>query len=405
MKKFLLISISVLTIVAARAQFVVEKQNGSPVVVDGNLHFAKDATGENWSVGETYDPALDLSQINSIEVQSETTDPFAGKTCWVYGVKAPDFPGKENVKTYPIWWTDPYPEGEWMRYDYESIGLDAEVQQLTWADTCGWYDCNKTYEYDKAADNNLCWAASASNLIHWWLVNNKSYIDRYDSLFGQHYDFVRPSEQFRAPNPGDYASNKSEIFKFFISMFQNKAGWSSSGVNWFVNGNWTNISAPFRDPSMYDSFKGFFCEVFSKQDVIAEDDRNMEKENFNRLIKKAFSENKAIGIGVYDIAGAGTGAHALTVWGAEFDEEGYVSYIYYCENNMPDQDANGAAVKRLAITYAKNPSSMSDLPVAYFTQLPKPQGGKQNTYLVTDLSLVDLRQDVWEEALDNLENE
>lgn len=49
MKKFLLISISVLTIVAARAQFVVEKQNGSPVVVDGNLHFAKDATGENWS--------------------------------------------------------------------------------------------------------------------------------------------------------------------------------------------------------------------------------------------------------------------------------------------------------------------------------------------------------------------
>lgn len=94
MKKFLLISISVLTIVAARAQFVVEKQNGSLVVVDGNLHFAKDATGENRSVGETYDPALDLSQINSIEAQSETTDPFAGETCWVYGVKAPDFPGK-----------------------------------------------------------------------------------------------------------------------------------------------------------------------------------------------------------------------------------------------------------------------------------------------------------------------
>ena len=51
MKKFLLI-ICVLTIVTARAQFVVEKQDGSPVTVEGNLHFAKDATGENWSVGE-----------------------------------------------------------------------------------------------------------------------------------------------------------------------------------------------------------------------------------------------------------------------------------------------------------------------------------------------------------------
>ncbi len=404
MKKFLLI-ICLMTIVSARAQFVVEKENGDKITLDGNLHFAKDASGENWSIGDSYDPEMDLSVIGNIQAKREAADEFANKTCWVYGVKAPDFPGKENVKSYKVWWTDPYPEGEWMRYDYETIGVDAEIQQLTWADTCGWYDCNKTYEFDNAADNNLCWAASASNLIHWWLVNNKSYIERYDKLYEQHYDFARPSEAFRAPNPGDYASNKSEVFKFFISMFQNRAGWSSSGVNWFVNGNWTNISAPFRDPSMYDTFKGFFFNAFSKQDAIAEDDRNMEKENFNRLIKKAFLENKAIGIGVYDIAGAGTGSHALTLWGAEFDEEGYVSYVYYCENNMPDQDANGAALIRIAITYAKNPASMSDSLIAYFTQLPKPQGGKRNTYLVTDLCLVDLRQDVWERALENLENE
>lgn len=68
MKKFLII-ICVLTIVSARAQFVVEKQDGNPVTVEGNLHFAKDVTGENWSVGETYDPAMNLSQIKGIEAQ------------------------------------------------------------------------------------------------------------------------------------------------------------------------------------------------------------------------------------------------------------------------------------------------------------------------------------------------
>lgn len=402
MKKFLLISISVLTIVAARAQFVVEKQNGSPVVIEGNLHFAKDATGENWSVGETYDPALDLSQINSIEVQSETTDPFAGKTCWVYGVKAPDFPGKEHVKSYaPA--VSSFPAGEWLRYDYESIGVDFEVQQLTWCDTCGWYDCNKTYQFDDAPDGNMCWAASASNLVHWWLVNNKKYIDRYDEMYGQPYDFARPSEVYKAPNPDDYASNKSEIFKFFISCFQDKSGWEGAGVNWFINGNSTNISAPFRDPSMVDSFHGFFHNVFSSQDAIVEESRNMSKENFNAMMKRAFTENKAIGFVAYKFVSGGESLHAMTIWGAEFDEEGYVSHIYYCDNNLVDQDANGAAIIRLGITYDKNSTVPSDSDVTYTIQLPKPFGGSRRTSLITALFLVDLRQDIWKQAFGDVE--
>lgn len=404
MKKFLII-ICVLTIVSARAQFVVEKQDGNPVTVEGNLHFVKDATGENWSVGETYDPAMDLSQIKGIEAQSDTKDPFAGKTCWVYGVKAPDFPGRENIATYPIWWNKPFPEGEWMRYDYEALGLDTDRHQLTWADTCGWFDCNKTYEYDDAPDNNMCWAAASSNLVHWWLVNNRRYIERYDSLYGKHYDFERPSEEFHAPVNKDYVGSKSEVFKFFISMFQNKAGWTSSGVNWFVNGNSANISAPFRDPSTATTFTGFFPKVFSKQDLVGEDSRNMEKENFNQLMKKAFTERKGIGIAVYDIAGTGTGLHSLTVWGAEFDENGYVSYIYYCDNNMPDQDANGASIERMAVTYLKNTSSTAGELVAHFMQLPKPQGGKRYTYLVSALCLIDLRQDVWKKAFGDLDDE
>lgn len=77
----------------------------------------------------------------------------------------------------------------------------------------------------------MCWAASASNLLHWWLVNNKKYIDRYDEMYGPQYDFARPSEVYKAPNLGDYTSNKSEIFNFFISSFQDRSGWEGGGVN------------------------------------------------------------------------------------------------------------------------------------------------------------------------------
>lgn len=402
MKKFLLSILCALTIVAVRAQFVVEKQDGTPVAVEGDLHFAKDAAGENWSVGETYDPDLDLSLIGSIEAKSESTDPFAGKTCWVYGVKAPDFPGKENVKSYaPA--VDHFPAGEWLRYDYESIGVDFEKQQLTWCDTCGWYDCNKTYEYDKTPDGSMCWAASASNLLHWWLVQNKKYVERYDELYGQPYDFARPSEVYKAPNPGDYASNKSEIFNFFISSFQDRSGWEGGGVNWFISGNSTNISAPFRDPNMENTFHGFFSEVFSPNDVIIEDSRNMSKENFNAMIKRAFTENKAIGFTAYKFVSGGESLHAMTIWGAEFDEEGYVSHIYYCDNNLVDQDANGAAIIRLGITYDENPAIPSMGDVAYTIQLPKPFGGSRRTSLITALVLVDLRQDIWKKALGEVE--
>lgn len=401
MKKFLLI-ICVLTIVTARAQFVVEKQDGSPVTVEGNLHFAKDATGENWSVGETYDPAMDLSQIKGIEAQKDEGDSFAGKTCWVYGVKAPDFPGKENVKTYSLV-VSTFPAGEWLRYDYEGMGVDYEIQQFTWSDTCAWYDCNKTYEFDDAPDFSMCWAATASNLLHWCLVNNKEYVDRYDKKYGQPYDFARPSEVYKAPNLGDYASNKSEIFKFFISTFQDRSGWEGAGVNWFINGNSTNISAPFRDPDMAINFHGFFSDVFSSQDVIAEESRDMSKENFKKLIKQALTENKAIGFSAYKFAAGGDGLHAMTIWGVEFDEEGYVSHIYYCDNNLVDQDANGAAIIRLGITYDENPAIPSMGDVAYTIQLPKPFGGSQRTSLITALVLVDLRQDIWKQTFGDVE--
>ena len=129
----------------------------------------------------------------------------------------------------------------------------------------------------------------------------------------------------------------------------------------------------------------------------------MSKENFNEMMKRAFTENKAIGFTAYKFTTGGESLHAMTIWGAEFDEEGYVSHIYYCDNNLVDQDANGAAIIRLGITYDENPAIPSMGDVAYTIQLPKPFGGSRRTSLITALVLVDLRQDIWKQAFSDVE--
>lgn len=129
----------------------------------------------------------------------------------------------------------------------------------------------------------------------------------------------------------------------------------------------------------------------------------MSKENFNEMMKRAFTENKAIGFTAYKFTTGGESLHAMTIWGAEFDEEGYVSHIYYCDNNLVDQDANGAAIIRLGITYDENPAIPSMGDVACTIQLPKPFGGSRRTSLITALVLVDLRQDIWKQAFGDVE--
>ena len=63
----------------------------------------------------------------------------------------------------------------------------------------------------------------------------------------------------------------------------------------------------------------------------------------------------------------------------------------------------GAAIIRLGITYDENPAIPSMGDVAYTIQLPKPFGGELRTSLISSLVLVDLRQDVWKNALGEVE--
>lgn len=96
MKKIALFVFAVMSCAALNAQFVVEKNDGSTSLVDGNVTFACDASGESWSIGDTYSPATDISGIKSITL-SKTTAPAVGDYFYSDGSYSADLDPDKKV--------------------------------------------------------------------------------------------------------------------------------------------------------------------------------------------------------------------------------------------------------------------------------------------------------------------
>lgn len=320
---------------------------------------------------------------------------FSNQTYWVYGVNAPDFPGKENIPSMQPWESE-VEDGIWFRYTYENMStpLLYENQYLTWKENCGWFDCNKTFGYK--GDGQMCWAAAASNLIHWWLAQNKKYIEAYDKKYGPEYDNIYRPEKYSKMTQEN--QQHSEVFNFFKSSFDNQGSWDTGGVNWFINGDKKNLNNCYRT-----DFYGFFSKVFSTKDVVATETKDTSKGNFNHWIKEAFRHNRAIGFSAYEFAGTNTPSHAMVIWGAEFDVDGNVAFIYFCDNNLADSEPNHASIKRYKIIYDKSniPELKGDY--AYLTPLDNTNGTPSKARSsFTSLTLVDLRLDLWQKAFPDI---
>lgn len=321
------------------------------------------------------------TQLNLTLKPGEEIDlDFCNQKLWVYGISSPVFPGKENITTYPVL-REEFPEGEWLRLDYESIGLPNEVNYLTWIKGCGWYDCSKTFNYD--GDGQMCWAATASNLLHWWIDQNSPYIQAYETRYGGE------------PCPKGYRKmtetdqQHSDIFNFFKKCYPNIGSWETGGVNWFINGDKTNLIYSYDE-----DFPGFFHEVFTTKTSVATETRNTSKKNFNKWIKDAFRKHNAIGFSVSGFTDSSNSLHAMTIWGAEFDANGDVAFLYFCDNNLSENEPNYGAVRRFKITY-----NDSDIQGTYIMPLDYNDGTQPKAKsLICSVTLVDLRRDIWQAA-------
>lgn len=241
-------------------------------------------------------------------------DSFAGTTKWVYGVN----------ESSP---------GQWNQ-DYT---------QLTWTENCGWFDCNKINPSGTSPsdDGLMCWAASASNLIHWWLAQNAD------------TDAVKA---YSGPNAIPVDMLHSDIFQLYKDNFPNKGEYPIKAINWFFNGV---FQRKIYEMDPVDSKAGFFRtqlginslgKEYSGTDLICE--------SFNSIIKQALTSRQGI-LFVINL-GRSWSTHAVTLWGVKFDDEGLIDTLYMVDNNDGRYDKLGT-VRAMKVQYLPYPSSGNTL--------------------------------------------
>lgn len=311
---------------------------------------------------------------------------FANLKKWVYGVNAPVCPDYIPGNGISPGNRNPEP-GVWNFYRSIDNGgpIDREMRCfLPWKKGCGWYDSNKTYDFDQADDAYMCWAASTANLLHWWMNLNRTYIEAYDRKYPE-AKADRPSFEY---SPDE----KSEIFSFLIRVFHNRAGNTEEGIEWFLSGK-PGMNLPYIEEENYKYFDGFFPEIFKGRTTVTYH-RGLSKKRFNQLIKEALTKNKGIG---FACKYPGFGNHAMTIWGAEFDENGDVSYIYYVDNNPSDDEKPQAICLREPIMYATPPEGYQQY--EDYAYIKSYTGKLEHAKPILSVELFDLQTETWKENL------
>ena len=282
-------------------------------------------SGQDYTMGNSDVTLYAVWRIVDLNIGG-ASEKYKGTTQWVDGITPPE-------------------ESDWI---YESM---ADYSYWPWKPEYGWYDvCQFRY--------SMCWAATASNIYHWWLDRNADYVERYG------YD---------GPRKFDPENATDECFNDLGGHW----GWGATdgkgnvpylGFWWFLRG--------------YKNYPGgaYFKDVFENATLSTDylTTNGMLRKQFNEVLEKAF-DNKT-GIGMMAVMPTN---HALTVWGARFDEEGYVDRIYYTNSQEISALYKRAEMTWMDITYPDGRT--------HYT------GSMGNPIEINGLTLYYQNRDVWEE--------
>lgn len=220
--------------------------------------------------------------------QQAVEEEWAGKTVWVYGLK--DIPSPE----------------EWNYADHNGAGIG--ILGLKWDARYGWFDCNKRDPHKQQAnsDSEMCWAASSSNLIHWWLEQNKEFVAQYPYT-----------------GPSAYGNSvDSKIFQLYRNSFPNTGNDVAAALSWFFTGRFGVES---------NKGPGYFKDLLGANTPVATIASIHPGNPLSKALKEAFTRHDAIECTIE--SPGNRFLHAINIWGAEFDQQGEVSVIYITDNN------------------------------------------------------------------------
>ena len=228
----------------------------------------------------------------------------------------------------------------------------------------GYFDVNKApFGTNKEIDRNLCFAAAASNTLHWYLQENRGVIEKYiedngdvkKTVGGSIYSLKEMLNQ-------NVEQQGSLIYQYFKEMYgNNETGYYTVPLmDLFLNGytpkedRKTNIE----DKDLQsDARGGFLYGIIGTKPQTGMQSVNRLSDLGNSL-QHYLSNNFVVCLSYTTFSYN----HVVTLWGAEYDESGLLRAVYVTDSD--DQDETGVesdvAMKRYVVKGNGNLSYLSN---------------------------------------------
>ena len=228
----------------------------------------------------------------------------------------------------------------------------------------GYFDVNKApFGTNKEIDRNLCFAAAASNTLHWYLRENKKEIQDYIKDNG---DVIRTvganTYSLKEMLNHEVEQQGSLIYQYFKEMYGNNATgyYTVPLMDLFLNGytpkedRKTNIEDKDLQP---DARGGFLYGIIgTKPQTGMQSVSSLKK--LGESLQHYLSNNFVVCLSYKTFSYN----HVVTLWGAEYDESGLLRAVYVTDSD--DQDETGVetdvAMKRYVVKGNGNLSYLSN---------------------------------------------
>ena len=228
----------------------------------------------------------------------------------------------------------------------------------------GYFDVNKApFGTNKEIDRNLCFAAAASNTLHWYLRENKKEIQDYIKDNG---DVIRTvgtnTYSLKEMLNQEVEQQGSLIYQYFKEMYgNNETGYYTVPLmDLFLNGytpkedRKTNIEDKDLQP---DARGGFLYGIIgTKLQTGMQSVNNLT--DLGSSLQHYLSNNFVVCLSYTTFSYN----HVVTLWGAEYDESGLLRAVYVTDSD--DQDETGdevdVAMKRYRVKEVGQRSYLSN---------------------------------------------
>ena len=233
-----------------------------------------------------------------------------------------------------------------FRKEVTQGGLDTYViYKAPFSSGNGWYDVNKTRSGGNIdIDKNLCFAATASNMLHWWLDQNSENVDNYIAKNG---DIIRAGRRLSELKNSFESQEESKIFELYKVLYgYNERGfYTDLLMDLFINGYRPRLSGATNmenDNLVPDNNGGFFYDVFKGEKLTDRTDGG-DYEYLSEKLKEVLGDGGLVGLSHKALSRN----HIVTLWGAEYDLNGNLKAVYVSDSD--DQDESDVGMKRYEV--------------------------------------------------------